>query len=173
MTSFYFVYKIRGYDRTEAENNYLVSFEVDNNYYGLCFLRDQATMRIRGVQVEKHAHWKDVSDFPTSYYNPCRTGIWNVVCITFDVKTPSNSSLWVNRGKICNFTCHTPMRDCSVNFNNNAVPTHASGFNGFVIGLDLFHHYESVPDGLTQSYMALLCDKYHIAPLPGSLAATV
>ena len=81
--------------------------------------------------------------------------------------------LWVSQGKICNFTCHTPMRDCSVNFYNAAVPTHASGFNGFVIGLDLFHHYESVPDGLTQSYMTLLCDKYHIAPLPGSFAATV
>ena len=125
-------------------------------------------MRIRGVQAEKHVHWKDISDFPTNYYNPCRTDIWNVVCITFDVKTPSNSLLWVNQGKICNFTCHTPMRDCSINFYNNAVPTHALGFNGFVIGLDLFHHY-----GLTQSYMTLLCDKYHIAPLPGSLAATL
>ena len=72
----------------------------------------------------------------TNYYNPCRTDIWNVVCITFDVKTPSNSLLWVNQGKICNFTCHTPMRDCSINFYNNAVPTHASGFNGFVIGLN-------------------------------------
>ena len=38
VTSFYFVYKIRGHDRTEPENNYLVSFDVDNNYYGLCFL---------------------------------------------------------------------------------------------------------------------------------------
>ena len=145
VTSFYFVYKIRGYDHTEPENNYLVSFEVD--YYGLCFLRDEATMRIRGVQAEKHARWKDISNFPTSYYNPCRKDIWNVVCLTFDVKTPSNSSLCVNHGKICNFTCHTPMRDCAINFYNNAVPTNASGFNGFVIGLNLFHHYESVPDG--------------------------
>ena len=111
VTSFYCVYKIRGYDHTEPENNYLMSFEVDNNYYGVCFLRDQATMRIRGVQGGKHARWKDISNFPTSYYNPCRKDIWNVVCITFDVKSPSNSLLWVNHGKICNFTCHTPMRD--------------------------------------------------------------
>ena len=68
---------------------------------------------------------------------------------------------------------HTPMRDCSINFYNATVSTHASGFNGFVIGLDLFHHYASVPDRLTQSYMTLLCDKYHIPSLRGSLVTTV
>ena len=129
-------------------------------------------MRIRGVQAEKHVHWKDISDFPTNYYNPCRTDIWNVVCITFDVKTPSNSLPSVNQGKICNFTCHTRCVIVPSTFTTMQYPLMPRGSAVLSLAWN-FSTTTSLPDGLTQSYMTLLCDKYHIAPLPGSLAATL
>ena len=50
----------------------------------------------------------DISNFPTSYYNPCRKDRWNVVCVVYDT-TSSKSSLWVNHGKICDFARRFPL----------------------------------------------------------------
>ena len=43
------VYKIRKYDSTGTEHNYLLSCGMDNNHRGECFLEDEKTMRVYGV----------------------------------------------------------------------------------------------------------------------------
>ena len=108
-------------------------------------------MRIWGIQGEKLSYYKDIHTFPTSANDPCEIGSWKVACIVFDTKNPSNSSLWVNHGKICNFTCHTPLYDCALHIFNNIKPNYSTGFN--VIGMDLFSYFKSIPEGLTQAYM--------------------
>ena len=45
----YIVYKIRQYDGTGQEHNYLFSCGMDNNHRGICFLEDEKTMRVYGV----------------------------------------------------------------------------------------------------------------------------
>ena len=45
VNAIYIVYKIRKYDSTGAEHNYLFSCGMDNNHCGICFLKDEETMR--------------------------------------------------------------------------------------------------------------------------------
>ena len=52
-------------------------------------------------------NYMDISNFPTSYYNPCQQDKWNVVYVVCDT-TSGKSSLWVNHGKIRNFACRYP-----------------------------------------------------------------
>ena len=47
----------------------ITSSPVDDNHRGICFLEDEKTMRVYGV-AGKPTHM-DISNFPTSYYNPC------------------------------------------------------------------------------------------------------
>ena len=75
---------------------------MDDNHRGVCFLEDEKTMRVYGVAGKPN--YMDISNFPTSYYNPCRKGKWNVVCVVYDT-TSGKSSLWVNHGKIRDFAC--------------------------------------------------------------------
>ena len=70
-------------------------------------------MRVYGVAGKPH--YMDISNFPTSYYNPCRRDLWNVVCVVFDT-TSGKSSLWVNHGKIRDFVCRLPLRASTLNF---------------------------------------------------------
>ena len=129
-----------------------------NNYYRLCFVKDEwgkNFMRICGIQGKKQSYYKDIHTFPTSAKDPCEIGRWNVACIVFDTKTPSNSSLWVNHGKICNFT--SPIYDCELHIFNNIKPNYSTGLNGYVIGMDFFSYFKSIPEGLTQAYMTFLC----------------
>ena len=48
----------------------------------LPFLKDEKTMRVYGVADKPH--YMDISNFPTSYYNPCRRDLWNVACVVYD-----------------------------------------------------------------------------------------
>ena len=67
----YIVYKIRKYDSTGTEHNYLFSCGMGDNHRGICFLKDEKTTRqYRAVGDHKPTHM-DISNFPTSYYNPC------------------------------------------------------------------------------------------------------
>ena len=40
-------------------------------------------MRVYGV-AGKPTHM-DISNFPTSYYSPCRKDKWNVVCVVYSI----------------------------------------------------------------------------------------
>ena len=83
----YIVYKIRDYDGTGTEHNYL---------------------------------YIDISNFPTSYYNPCWKDMWNVICLVYDT-TSGKFSLCVNHGKICDFACRLPLRASTVNLFNHVI----------------------------------------------------
>ena len=49
MNVIYIVYKIRDYDSTGTEHNFLFSCGMDDNHRGVCFLKDEKTMRVYGV----------------------------------------------------------------------------------------------------------------------------
>ena len=66
----YIVYKIRDYDSTGTEHNYLFSCGISNYHRGVCFLKDEKTMRVYAVAGKPN--YMDISNFPTSYYNLCR-----------------------------------------------------------------------------------------------------
>ena len=83
MNAIYIVYKIRKYDSTGPEHNYLFSCGMDNNRRGICFPKDEKTMRVYGVADKPN--YMDISNFPASYYNPCRKDKWNVVCVVHAV----------------------------------------------------------------------------------------
>ena len=101
VNAIYIVYKMRDYDSTGTEHNYLFSCGMGDNHCGVCFLKDEKTMRVYGV-AGKPYNYMDISNFPTSYYNPCRRNKWNIVCVVYDT-TSGKSSLWVNHGKIRDF----------------------------------------------------------------------
>ena len=96
----YLVNKIRKYDSTGTEQNYLFSCGMGDNHRGICFLKEEKT--IRECRVAGKPTHMDISNFPTSYYDPCRKDKSNVVCVVYDT-TSSKSSLCVNHGKICDF----------------------------------------------------------------------
>ena len=48
----------------------ITSCGMSDNHSGICFLKDEKTMRVYGV-AGKHTNL-DISNFLTSYYNPCR-----------------------------------------------------------------------------------------------------
>ena len=80
----------------------------------LCFLKDEKTMRVYGVAGTAYM---DISNFHTSYANPCRNDKWNVVCVVYDT-TSGKSSLWVNHGKIRDFACRLPLKASMLNLFN-------------------------------------------------------
>ena len=129
------VYKIRKYDSTGTEQNYLFSCEMDDNHRGVCFLKDEKTMKV--YDVAGKPNYMDISNFPTSYYNPCRKDKWNVVCVVYDT-TSGKSSLWVNNGKIRDFACRVPLKASTLNLFNKGVHSYdASDFDGYIESL--FH----------------------------------
>ena len=81
VNAIYIVYKIRNYDGAGTEHNYLFSCGRNDNHHGVCFLKDEKTMRVYGVADKPHC--MDISNFPTSYYNPYRKDMWNVVCVNY------------------------------------------------------------------------------------------
>ena len=48
----------------------ITSCGMGDNHRGVCFLKDEKTMRVHGVAGKPND--MDISNFPTSYYNPCR-----------------------------------------------------------------------------------------------------
>ena len=104
----------------------------------------------------------DISNFPTSYYNPCQNDRWNVVCVVCDT-TSSKSSLLVNHRKICDFACRLPIKSSTFNLFNRVVHLDdASDFNGYCESVEMFNYYQTIPSGLIAVRMIYLCKKYKI-----------
>ena len=113
------VYKIR---------DYLFFCGMDDNLRDICFLKDEKTTRVYAVAGKPH--YMDISNFPTSYFNPCRKDKWNVACVVYDT-TSGKSSLWVNHGKIRDFACRLPLKASTLNLFNRVVHfDDASGVDG-------------------------------------------
>ena len=64
VNAIYIVYKIRNYDGTGTEHNYLFSCGNGDNHRGICFLKDEKTMRV--YRVADKPHYMDISNFPTA-----------------------------------------------------------------------------------------------------------
>ena len=128
VNAIYIVYKIRDYDSTGTKHNYLFSCGMSDNHRGVCFLKDENTMRVYGVAGHPYSYM-DISDVPTSYFKPCRKDKWNVVCVVYDT-TSGKSSLWANHGKIRDFACRLPLKASTLNLFNRVV--HFDGASGFV-----------------------------------------
>ena len=153
MNANYIVYKIRGYDGIGIEHNYHFSCGMNDNHSGICFLKDEKTMRVYDVAAKPH--YMDISNFPTNYYNPCRRDMWNVVCVVYDT-TPGKSSLWINHGKIGYFACRLPLRASTLNLFNRVVYfDESSGFNGYIESVE-------IPTGLIAARITYLCEMFKI-----------
>ena len=133
---------------------------MDNNHRGICFLKDEKTMRVYGVAGKPN--YMDISNFPTSYYNPCRNDRWNVVCVVYDT-TPGKSSLCGNHGKIRYVACRLPLKASTLNLFNKVVHfDDASGFDGYIESVKMYNYYKSIPSDLIAARMTYLCEKYKI-----------
>ena len=63
--------------------------------------------------------------------------------------TSSKSSLWVNHGKICDFSCRLPLKPSTLNLFTTVVHfDDASGFNGYIEIVEMFNYYKTIPSGL-------------------------
>ena len=100
------------------KHNYLFSCGMGDNHHGICFLMDEKTMRVHSV-AGKPTHM-DILNFPTSYYNPCQKDRLNIVCVVYDT-TSSKFSLWVNHGKICDFTWCLSIKPSTLNLFNRVT----------------------------------------------------
>ena len=49
VNAIYKLYKIRKYDSTGLEHNYLFSCGMGDNHRGICFLKNEKTMRVYGA----------------------------------------------------------------------------------------------------------------------------
>ena len=157
----YIVYKIRKYESTGLEHNYLFSCGSGDNHRGICFLKDEKTMRVYGAVGDRKPDYMDFSNFLTSYYNPCRKDKWNVVCVVYGT-TSSKSSLWVNHG-IRDFACRLPLKPSPLNLFNRVVHfDYAGGFNGYIESVEMYNYHKSTPAGLIAARMIYLCEKYKI-----------
>ena len=152
-----YIYKIRDYDSTSTEHNYLFSCEMGDNHRGVCFLKDEKTMRVYGVARHPY-NYMDISNFPTSYFSPCRRDKWNVVCVLYDT-TSVKSSLWVSHGKIRDFACRLPLKASKLNLFNRVHFDGASGFDGYIESVEIYNYYKSIPTGLIVVRMTYLCLK--------------
>ena len=111
-----------------------------DNHRGICFLKDEKTMRAYGVAGTAYM---DISNIPTSYFNPCRKDKRNVVCVVYDT-TFGKSSLWVNHGKIRDFACRLPFRASTLNLLNRVVHfDDASGIDGYIESVQLLQVYSN------------------------------
>ena len=110
-------------------------------------------MRVYGVADKPH--YIDISNFPTSYYNPCRKDMWNVVCVVYDT-TSGKSSLWINHGKIRDFACRLQLRASTLNLFNRVVYfDEPSGFNGYIESVEMYNYFKSIPTGFISARIPL------------------
>ena len=157
VNAIYIVYKIRGYDSTGTEPNYPFSCGMSDNHRGAFFLKDEKTMRVYGVADKPH--YIDISNFTTSFLNPCRRDKWNVVCVVYDI-TSGKSSLWVSHGKIRDFACRLTLRASMLDLCNRVVHfDDGSGFDGYIERVEMYNYYKSIPPGLIAARMTYLCEK--------------
>ena len=135
VNAIYIVYKIRKYASTGLEHNYLISCGMDDNHRGICFLEDEKTMRVYCAVGDRKPTHMDISNFPTSNYNPCRKDKWNVVCLVYDI-TSGKSSLWVNHGKIS----RAVYPSTTLNLFKRVVHfDDACGFNGYIESVEMYN----------------------------------
>ena len=52
------------------------------NHRGICFFKDKKT--VHGAVGDRKPDYMDISNFPTSYFNPCRKYRWKVVCVSLE-----------------------------------------------------------------------------------------
>ena len=112
-------------------------------------------MRVYGVACHPY-NYMEISNFPTSYFNPCRRDKWNVACVVYDT-TSGKSSLWVNHGKIRDFACRIPLKASTLNWFNRVVHFDgASGFDAYIERVKVYNYYKSIPTGLNAARMTYL-----------------
>ena len=118
-------------------------------------------MRVYGV-VGHPYYYMDISNFPTSYFNPCRKDKWNVACVVYDT-TSGKSSIWVDHGKIRDFVCRLPLKASTLNLFNKVVYFDgASDFDGYIESVEMYNYYKSIPTGLIAARMTYLREKFKI-----------
>ena len=141
------VYMIINYDGSGTEHNYLFSRGMGKNHYGICFLKVEE--RVYGADTGTRIYM-DVKNY--NYYNQYQQYKWNVVCVMYDQTGKANaSSLWVNRGNVCNFTCKLPANSSTLNLFNRVVHFDmASSFNG---NIERDSYYKPIPSGLITARM--------------------
>ena len=132
----------------------ITSCGMSDNHRGVRFLRDEKTMRVYGVAGHPY-NYMDISNFPTSYFNPCRRDKWNVVYVVYDTTT-GKSSLWMNHGKIRDFACRLPLKASTLNLFNRVVHfDDASGFDGYIESVDMYNYYKSIRTGFIAARIPL------------------
>ena len=95
---------------------------MGDNHRGICFPKDENTMPVYGAVGDWKPYYMEISNFPTSYYNPCRKDKWNVVCM--------------------------------LNLFNRVVHfDDASDFGGYIVSIEMYNYYKSIPSGLIASRM--------------------
>ena len=114
-------------------------------------ITSEKTMRVYGAVGDRKPDNMDISNFPTSYYNPCRKDRWNVVYVVYDT-TSGKYSLWVNHGKICDFACPYTMNS----FNRVVHFDDASGFNGYIESVEMYNYYKYISSGIVAVRMTYL-----------------
>ena len=112
--------------------------------------------------VSGKPNYMDISNFPTSYCNPCRKDKSNIVCVVYGT-TSGKSSQWVNHGKIRDFADSLPLKASMLNLFNKVVHFNgASGFDGYIESVEMYNYYKSIPSRLIGARMTYLCEKYKI-----------
>ena len=77
--------------------------------------------------------------------------------------TSGKSSLWVNHGKIGDFSCRLPLRPSTLILFNKVVHFHgARGFDGYIESVVMYNYYKSIPSCLIVARMTYLGEKYKI-----------
>ena len=157
----YIVYKIRDYSKTTPEHNYLFNCAKDKEYHGVCLLSDRKTMRIYGVASIGTTSSMDISNFSSSYHNPCEVGKWNVLCIIYKTKHPKESAIWLNHGKLQEFTCHLPpMPATELNFFTGDFRD-ATSLDGYIGTIEIYPYFTTIPEDDTAARMIYLCERQH------------
>ena len=104
----------------------------------------------------------DITHFPNSYYNPCLSDRWNVLCIIYDTKRPESSAVWLNNGKLLNFTCPTAKESGQLNLFSRDFKDEKA-FNRYIALTEIYPHLTSIPEDFTSSRMMALCVEYLVA----------
>ena len=82
----------------------------------------------------------NITEFPTSYHNPCLPDRWNLICAEYNRGVHSRkSSIWVNGSKLANFETDTKGTEEILLF-NSIYRRNGEGFNGFIKLVEIYPH---------------------------------
>ena len=121
-------------------------------------------MRIYGIDP-KIGVYMDITHITNSYYNPCLPDRWNVLCIVYqtpNTKHSESSAVWLNNGKLLNFTCPTAKESGQLNLFSGEFKDEKA-FNGYIALTEIYPHFASIPEGFTSSRRMALCVDYLVA----------